>query len=116
MRRISIAAVLVPLAMGAAFAAGAAETMPAKNLDFTRWDERGRPEGWGAGSFSSFYTIASDCEVKREGRCALRIAGGEGRPIGDFQPLAQSLPPGGAAGHHLVVSGWIRTENLKDGW
>ena len=102
-------------ALASALSLGAAASMPVKNLDFSSWDERGRPEGWG-GRISTFYEVASDCDVKREGRCVLRIAGGHGAPAGEFQPLAQALAAGPAAGHHLVLSGWIRTEGLQDGW
>lgn len=115
MRRISFRILPAALAAAVAFAAVAADTLPAKNLDFSRWDESGRPEGWG-GRASTFYQVASDCDMKREGRCALRVAGGEGAPSGEYQPLGQALPAGAAAGHHVVLSGWIRTQDMQGGW
>lgn len=103
------------LALAGAVSLGAAAAMPAKNLDFASWDERGRPRGWSY-SASPFFTIAQDCEVRREGRCALRIAAGVGAPAGQFQPLAQPMAPGASAGHYLVLSGWVRTEGIEEGW
>jgi erythromycin esterase len=115
MRRLAIAVTCLALA-GLAPASGDASLLPAKNLAFDKWDEaRGWPEGWG-GVRSKHFVVERDCEVKREGRCTLRVAGGEGAPPGDFQPLGQSIAPGPAAGHYLRVSGWIRTAGVVEGW
>ncbi len=104
-----IGALLVSAAAGAA-------GLPAKNLAFEHWDEkRGMPEGWG-GLASRHYTVSRDCEIKREDRCALRIAGGHDVPPDGFQPLAQPMAPGAAAGHYFKVSGWIRTAGVDGGW
>src|SRR6188768_112800 len=109
--RAAVAAVLLGCA-GAAAASG----LPTKNLGFEAWDDgRAWPAGWG-GARSKHFAVERDCEVKREGRCTLRVAGGEGAPPGEFQPLGQSIAPGPAAGHHLRVSGWIRTTGVADGW
>lgn len=100
----------------AATASAAAGGLPAKNLSFEQWDEaRAWPQGWG-GVRSRHFTVSRDCDARREGRCTLRIAGGEGAPPGEFQPLAQPMAPGAAAGHYLVLSGWIRTANVAEGW
>jgi erythromycin esterase-like protein len=97
-------------------AAAGADGMPVKNLAFEHWDEKRRmPEGWG-GRASRHYTVSRDCEVKREDRCTLRIAGAHGTPPGEFQPLAQPMAPGPAAGHYLKLSGWIRTAEVEGGW
>lgn len=106
---------LAALLLGCAGVA-AASGLATKNLGFEAWDEgRAWPQGWG-GTRSKHFSVARDCEVKREGRCTLRVAGGEGAPPGEFQPLGQSIAPGPAAGHYLLVSGWIRTTDVGDGW
>src|SRR5688500_14787587 len=110
--RSLLAALLTSAAAGIAMANGLA----AKNLDFQQWDEaRGWPEGWG-GRPATYFTVARDCEVRREERCALRISGGAGMAPGEFQPLGQSLGPAAVAGNHLVLTGWIRTANVEGGW
>ena len=105
------------LAACLAAAGAAAATLPAKNLGFEDWDERGRPEGWRL-QRSERFTVAQDCDGAREGRCALRIEGREPRGVTNdkFHPLMQPVAPGPAAGHQLQLSGWIRTERVEDGW
>jgi len=96
--------------------ATAASSFPAKNLAFDRWDEaRGWPEGWG-GLGSKHFTVARDCEARREGRCTLRVSGGEGAPPGEFQPLGQAASAAPAAGQYLTLTGWIRTSQVESGW
>ena len=116
--RAAFAALLVLGGIVAAVSAGSAAAggLATRNLGFERWDEaRGWPQGWG-GLKSTYFTVTRDCEVKREGRCTLRVAGGKGAPPGDFQPLAQPIAPGPAAGFYLRVSGWIRTADVVEGW
>jgi erythromycin esterase len=84
----------------------AADTLPAKNLQFEQWDLAGA-EG---------YRARGDCEV-RPGRCVLRLESLEGAatPGRGFIPLTQSVPASTLAGHGLRLSGWIRTRDVH-GW
>jgi erythromycin esterase len=112
MRRAAWIAAALLLSTSPAFPAD----LPAKNLAFEQWDEaREWPQGWGARS-SPHFKVARDCEVRRAGRCTLRISASPERPAGDFQPLGQGISPGSAAGHYLRLSGWIRTAGVEDGW
>jgi erythromycin esterase len=92
----------------------AAAELTARNLDFSSWDTQGRPVAWSGPK--PYYSLAQDCESKREDRCVLRIASEGDVPEGDFQPLGQSIGPGPAAGHGLKLSGWIRTSDVSKGW
>lgn len=116
MRMREARGLLAALLMSTGAGMGMANGLAVKNLDFQRWDEtRGWPEGW-SGRPATHFTVARDCEVRREERCALRISGGAGMASGEFQPLGQSLGPGAVAGNHLVLTGWIRTANVEGGW
>lgn len=104
----------VALAVAAFPFAGAAD-FPASNLGFESWDANGKPEGWWIGSASSSHVVSAECDAAPEGKCALKIESRPGAPAG-FQPLAQSMPLGAAAGHRMKLSGFIRTRDVSGGW
>src|SRR5262249_32903324 len=91
-----------------------AADLPARNLGFQSWSDRGLPADWMAAPGDA-YAITRDCEVVHEGRCSLRIQSrSEGTQFG--LPLAQRIAPDAAAGLRVKLSGWIRTRDVKQGW
>lgn len=81
------------------------------NLDFETV-EKGMPAGWN--NFGSpNYTIASDSIIKRSGKYAASIEFSEAAP--DFKALAFNLP-NNYAGKEITLSGYIKTENVTDGF
>ena len=88
------------LAVSASAALAAPPPTPV-NLDFQQGDADGKPAGW--------TPFAATDDVRREcaATCVLHVHnGGGGTPGGVYQLLA----PAGAAGHRLVLSGRIRTD------
>lgn len=92
--------------------------LPVKNLGFEEWNaEKTKPSGWGVGGTG--YESAADCDVALkapEGKCALRLESTPSVKTGGFIPVTQRLPSQVAAGHQIKLSGFIRTENVQEGW
>jgi len=93
--------------------ASAAE-IAAPNLGFERWSAEGKLEDW-LYKTPPEYTVARDCPPGSSTGCALRIERKPG-PGPEFIPISQVMPLGKAAGHRVVLSGYIRTEDVRSGW
>lgn len=107
--------VLAAFTMGPAVIAA---TLPVKNLGFEDWNsDKTKPTGWWVGGTG--YEASADCSAASrapEGNCALRLRSTQDLKSGAFMPLSQNLPSRFAAGHQIKLSGFIRTENVQDGW
>ena len=88
---------------------GAAGTQPYLNLDF---ETSTRGQLWNWSSLSSYYEYAPDSTVFQSGAQSLRIRS-LSAPAGSQAYAAQTLPPSLAGGHHLRVSGWMKTQDVN---
>ena len=88
----------------------------AVNLGFEQWDDsRTQAIGWQAGDTRGYRT-AADCNNATEGACALQIESLPGRSQTQSAVLAQVIPVSAVGGHALVLTGMLRTENVRTGF
>ncbi len=81
------------------------------NLDFEQSTPAGQARGWFQGGQG--YEVVVDSRVAYSGAKSLRIRRiGEG----DFGVATSSFPVADAAGKRVRFSGFIKTEDLRDGW
>lgn len=74
-----------------------------------------RPVGWFSGG--SGYQVAVDTSQQVEGRASLRSRlSGTSRPARAFGVATQRFPVALAAGRTLRVTGWIRTQDVGEGY
>lgn len=87
--------------------------LPGKNLDFQAWTAEGKPEGWNIREQAA-YSVSRDCQAAPTGLpCAVKIEGVAGAT--GFLPLTQVIPPGDSLEKGALLTGWIRTEGVRDG-
>ncbi len=84
---------------------------PADNFGFERMATNGLPEGW-AFNDTPDYKFASDDQLKHAGERSLRITCAEVTQKQDFAYASFRLPAN-FEGYSLVLSGWIRAENVE---
>lgn len=90
------------------------------NLDFEVAPAGTAPKGWFTGGQG--YEVTLDSEVVQSGERSLRMRYvregrvGEDPVPGSFGVATGTFPVADAAGHTVRYRGWIRTEDVQDGW
>lgn len=86
------------------------------NLDFEGNDHRNRPSQWSLpDSIYYGYAAASDRKYRKHGSSSLRLEQVDTTKY-TWARFSQELPDTLAAGHEIELSGWIRTEEVTEGF
>ena len=87
-----------------------ATSPPLKNAGFEEWDSV-QPKHWGG---AQMVAGAMDCQVRREGKCALRLTASQGgaKPV---VQINQTVPAAEVQGAMVRLSGWIKVAGHTSG-
>lgn len=86
------------------------------NLDFEETDYRNRPSQWSLPDSAYYgYNAASDRNCRKHGGSSLRLERTDTTKQ-SWALFSQELPDTLVAGHEIELSGWIRTEEVTEGF
>ncbi|MFZ6871861.1 erythromycin esterase family protein [Undibacterium sp. Di27W] len=89
-----------------------AHELAVKNLGFEEWPaDQTLPTGWKV--IATAHTVSADCQIAKEGKCSVRLESQAQTSKDSTTALAQTLIASTIYGHPLILSGWIKTQDVK---
>ncbi|MFZ6746391.1 erythromycin esterase family protein [Undibacterium sp. JH2W] len=83
-----------------------------KNPGFEEWQaDQTLPTGWKV--MVTAHAISADCQIAKEGKYSVRLESNPQTSKDSMTAMAQTLIASTIDGHPLILSGWIKTQDVK---